>query len=145
MNSIQKQVKVVLSPSREQYSQIRAEYFAQTGSNSYYDNSELFDSLVKSVQKEWVLNDITFKQAQVFAEPIRIAHPTQCVSLYNEETDSFIGNTSWNDQVSKFWEYPVYTEEGARIMLTRKDVAQENGESETPSTSSRITTLNFPW
>ena len=127
MNSIQKQVKVVLSPSSEQYAQIRAEYFAQTGSNNYYDNSELFDSLVEAVKTTWELNDITFKQAQVFAEPIRIAHPDQCVSLYNEEAGSFIGNTSWNDQFSMFWEYPVYTEEGARIMALRQQEAEEQG------------------
>lgn len=127
MNSIQKQVKVVLSPSKEQFAQIRAEYFAQTGSSNYYDNRELFDSMVEAARTTWELNDVTFKQAQVFAEPIRIAHPDQCVSLYNEEAGSFIGNTSWNDQVKMFWEYPVYTLEGEKVMQERSEDAKAQG------------------
>lgn len=125
MNTIQKQVRVVLSPSHLQYVQIRAKYFATTGSDSIYENRELWDSLVKASQTEWEFNDITFTQAQSFAEPIRIAHPDQCVSLYNEDNGSFIGNTSWNDQVKMFWEYPVYTEEGAAIMSMRQLEASE--------------------
>lgn len=127
MNSIQKQVKVVLSPSKEQYAQISAEYFAQTGSNNYYDNRELFDKIVESVRTTWELNDVTFDEAQKFAEPIRIAHPDQCVSLYNEEAGSFIGNTSWNDQVKMFWEYPVYTLEGKKVMQERSEDAKAQG------------------
>jgi hypothetical protein len=125
MNTIQKQVRVVLSPSQLQYVQIRANFMAKTGSTNYYDNPDLFDSLVKSSQKEWLLNEITFTQAQCFAESIRITHPDQCVSLYNDENNSFIGNTSWNDQFKMFWEYPVYSEEGASIMLMRKLEASE--------------------
>lgn len=128
MNSIQKQIKVILSPSREQYFQIRAEFKAQTGSTNIYDNYGLWESLEQSCRTVWIFNDITFNQAQAFAEPIRIANPDQCVSLYNEENGSYIGNTSWNDQIRMFWEYPVYTEEGASIMSTRKNIAQENGE-----------------
>ena len=92
-----------------------------------YDNLELWESLVKSYRTTWELNDITFKQAQAFAEPIRIAHPDQCVSLYNEETRSFIGNTSWNDQLEMFWEYPTYTKEGSEIMSVRQTSAKEEG------------------
>ena len=125
MNTIQSQVRVVLSPSADQYDQIRAEFKSQTGSTNFYDNRELWESLVKASQTEWEFNNITFKKAQVFAEPIRIAHPNQHVSLYNEENGSFIGNTSWNDQFSMFWEYPVYTEEGARIIALRQQEALE--------------------
>ena len=127
MNSIQKQVKVVLSPSSEQYTQIRAEYFLQTGSDNYYDNPNLFDEIIKTKQSIWILENVTFTQAQSFAEPIRIANPDQCVSLYNDERGSFIGNTSWNDQIKMFWEYPVYTEIGAEIMLARQQEAEEAG------------------
>ena len=127
MKSIQKQVKVVLSPSKEQYAQIRAEFEAQTGSTSFYDNRELWESLEQSHRTVWELNDITFKQAQAFAEPIRIAHPDQNVSLYNEDAGSYIGNVTWNDQLKMFWEYPTYTKEGAEIMSVRQTSAKEEG------------------
>ncbi len=83
--------------------------------------------MVDVVRTTWELNDVTFKQAQKFAEPIRIAHPDQCVSLYNEEAGSFIGNTSWNDQVKMFWEYPVYTLEGKKVMQERSEDAKAQG------------------
>jgi hypothetical protein len=127
MNSIEKQVRISLSPSQSEYAQIRAEYFARTGSDNYYDDPDFFDGLVKMHRKEWTLENVTFNQAQAFAEPIRIANPDQCVSLYNDETGSFIGNTSWNDQIEMFWEYPVYTELGAEIMLMRQAEAADQG------------------
>jgi hypothetical protein len=127
MNSIQKQVRISLSPSSEQYALIRAEYLKQTGSDNYYDNPDFFDGLVKMHMEEWTLENVTFTQAQAFAEPIRIANPDQCVSLYNEEKGSFIGNTSWNDQIKMFWEYPVYTETGAEIMMMRQTEAADQG------------------
>ena len=51
MNSIEKQVRISLSPSSEQYALIRAEYLKQTGSDNYYDNPEFFDGLVKCTEK----------------------------------------------------------------------------------------------
>jgi hypothetical protein len=127
MTSIQKQVRIVLSPSLEQYSQIRAEFLAQSGSDDYYSNPNLFDKITKGIQKEWTLDNVTFGEAQCFAEPIRIANPDQCVSLYNDKTNSFIGNTSWNDQMEMFWEYPVYSIEGAEIKEARQMMAEEQG------------------
>lgn len=127
MNSIQKQVRISLSPSQEQYVQIRAEYLKKTGSDNYYDFPDIFDQMVEDVRQEWTLENVTFNQAQAFAEPIRIANPDQCVSLYNDKTGSFIGNTTWNDQIKMFWEYPVYTEQGAEIMLMRQTEAADQG------------------
>ena len=127
MKSIQKQVRVVLSPSKEQYVDIRAEYFSQTGSDNYYDNPELFDEIARSRQKTYILHNVSLTAAQAYAEPIRIANPDQCVSLYVDANGSFIGNTSWNDQVKMFWEYPVYSIEGAEIMLARQQEAEEQG------------------
>lgn len=125
MNSIQKQVRISLSPSQEQYVQIRAEYLKKTGSDNYYDFPEIFDQMVKDVRQEWTLENVTFNQAQAFAEPIRITNPDQCVTLYNDKNGSFIGNTTWNDQIKMFWEYPVYTEQGAEIMLMRQTEAAD--------------------
>jgi len=127
MNSIQKQVRISLSPSQEQYAQIRAEYLVKTGSDNYYDFPDIFDQMVKDVRQEWTLENVTFTQAQAFAEPIRIANPDQCVTLYNDKNGSFIGNTTWNDQIKMFWEYPVYTEQGAEIMLMRQTEAADQG------------------
>jgi hypothetical protein len=127
MNSIQKQVRISLSPSQEQYAQIRAEYLVKTGSDNYYDFPDIFDQMVKDVRQEWTLENVTFNAAQAFAEPIRIANPDQCVTLYNDKTGSFIGNTTWNDQIKMFWEYPVYTELGAEIMLMRQTEAADQG------------------
>ena len=127
MNSIQKQVRISLSPSQEQYAQIRAEYLVKTGSDNYYDFPDIFDQMVQDVRQEWTLENVTFTQAQAFAEPIRIANPDQCVTLYNDKNGSFIGNTTWNDQIKMFWEYPVYTEQGAEIMLMRQTEAADQG------------------
>jgi len=127
MNSIQKQVRISLSPSQEQYAQIRAEYLVKTGSDNYYDFPDIFDQMVQDVRQEWTLENVTFTQAQAFAEPIRIANPNQCVTLYNDKNGSFIGNTTWNDQIKMFWEYPVYTEQGAEIMLMRQTEAADQG------------------
>ena len=129
MNSIQKQVKVVLSPSKSDYSKIDSEYLEMTGTDNIFEHRDLYNTIRKKYQKTWVLDNFTFTEAQVFAEPIRISNPDQCVSLYNYDTNSFIGNTSWNDQIEMFWEYPVYTEEGARIMLMRSSIAENAGES----------------
>lgn len=127
MKSIQTQVRIVLSPSKEQYTQIRIEYAAQTGLDNPYEYPELWDKLCKAAQTEWILENVTFDEAQAFAEPFRIANPGQHVSLYNDDTSSFIGNTTWNDQMNLFWEYPVYTIEGEKIKQGRLEEAREMG------------------
>ena len=128
MNQIQKKVTITLSPAASNYSKINAEYLEMTGTDNIFEHRDLYNSIEEKYRQTWVLNDITFTEAQAFAEPIRIANPDQHVSLYNYDTNSFIGNTTWNDQVKMFWEYPVYTEEGASIMSMRSSIAQEAGE-----------------
>lgn len=86
---------------------------------------EIFDAIADKQKQVWVLENKTFTEAQAFAEPIRIANPDQCVSLYTE--NGFIGNTTWNDQIKMFWEYPVYTELGAEIMMMRQSEAADQG------------------
>lgn len=126
MNQKQSEVKITISPSALECQIINDEYKRQTGSDNYYDNREKHDEIYARYRKEIILKDVSLNEAQAFAEPIRIANPDQCVSLYTGE-NSFIGNTSWNDQLEMFFEYPTYTEVGKRIMAERKAEANANG------------------
>jgi len=102
---------VSLTPSPLAYAEIRREYQVRTGTDNTYDHPEIWNELVKRRRVDLVLENVSFDEAQAFAEPIRIAHPDQNVNIY-DGNGSFIGNTSWNDQMKMFWEYPVYTEYG---------------------------------
>jgi hypothetical protein len=126
MNTKQSEVKVSISPSLLECRAINDEYKRLTGSDNYYDDRELHDSLYNRHRKEITLQDVTLAEAQAFAEPIRIANPDQCVSLSTGQ-NSFIGNTTWNDQLKMFFEYPTYTEIGKRIMEKRKEEANAMG------------------
>jgi len=127
MNRKIETIKLTLSPSEEVYDKIRKTYFEKTGSDNYYDHREIWDSIYKEHQFSLELKNSSFKEAQVFAEPIRISHPDQCVSLYGSD-NSFIGNTSWADQLKMFFEYETYTEVGKSIMEKRKAEAEAAGE-----------------
>jgi len=126
MNETQKEVTIAISPSALECQFINAEYERLTGSTNYYDFPEKHDEIRNRYRKVITLSDVSLNEAQAFAEPIRIAHPEQCVSLYTGQ-NSFIGNTSWNDQLEMFFEYPTYTEIGKQIMEKRKTEANAMG------------------
>jgi hypothetical protein len=126
MNEKQSEVKVSISPSPLECRTINEEYRRLTGSDNYYDDRELHDALYKRHCKEIILENVSLNEAQSFAEPIRIANPDQCVSLYTGK-NSFIGNTTWNDQLQMFFEYPTYTKVGKKIMAKRKTEANSQG------------------
>jgi len=126
MNTKQSEVKVSISPSPLECRAINDEYKRLTGSDNYYDDRDLHDSLYNKHRKEIILENVSLKEAQAFAEPIRIANPDQCVSLYTGK-NSFIGNTTWNDQLQMFFEYETYTPIGRRIMKQRKAEANAQG------------------
>ena len=126
MNQKQSEVKITVSPSSVEHKMIMAEYQSKTGSDNYYDNREVYDEIYNRFRKEISLEDVSLNEAQAFAEPIRIAYPDQCVTLYTG-TNSFIGNTSWNDQLKMFFEYPTFTLIGERIMANRKTEANAQG------------------
>lgn len=125
MNKEQEAVTIQLSPSTEQYQLIRGEYEALTGTDNMYEHREIWDKICKTYWKTWEHKGISLKQAQAIAEPIRIAHPDQNVNIVAGK--SFIGNTSWNDQLKMFFEYETYTEEGAAIMKARQEEAARLG------------------
>jgi hypothetical protein len=70
------------------------------------------------------LTCVTLEEAEIWAEPIRISHPDQCVTISYGE-GSFIGYTSWTDQMEMFWEYPVYTEIGLLAQTWRRRIAKD--------------------
>jgi hypothetical protein len=93
----------------------------------------MYDTLAKEIRvrisdtEEFILTNLTWKRAQEIVEPIRINRPDRCISLYCSTGNSFIGNTSWNDQMKMFWEYPTYTPEGAKLAAERAAEAEMKG------------------
>jgi hypothetical protein len=110
---------VSITPSHSTYAEIRREYIARTGTDNTYEHEIVWKELVKRHTVILTLEDTNFHEAQVFAEPLRIKFPDQHVNIYDEDYGNFIGNTTWNDQIKMFWEYPVFTEEGQRIAEAR--------------------------
>ena len=126
MNTIQESVTISLSPSTEKWQLARAEYEALTGTDDMYEHIDIWKGIIGKYYTEQVHKGISLKRAQEIAEPIRIAHPDECVSIYSSDK-SFIGNTSWNDQMKMFWEYETYTPEGAALAAARKAEAEKLG------------------
>ena len=126
MNRKQLEVKITISPSALEYAEIIKEYTLLTGSTNYYDNPDLYEQISNSIRKEILLENVSLNEAQAFVEPIRIAFPDQCVSLHAGE-NSFVGNTTWNDQLKMFFEYETFTNIGKTIMENRKIEANAQG------------------
>jgi hypothetical protein len=124
MDKRQESVTVSISLSASQVAVVTEEFKSLTGSTNYYDNPELYDSIVTQHKTEIVLPGVSLNEAQAFAEPLRILYPDLCVSLYTRD-GSFIGNTSWNDQMKMFWEYPVFTAVGEQLKQVRTAEAAE--------------------
>ena len=111
------QTIISLSLNREQQAALNAAYLKATGSSNQWDNIELYRKMYSEACQKWYV-DCSVQEAQVVAEPIRIANPGQCVSVYNLKGD-WIGNTSWDDQMKMFFGYPVYTPEGEKLKEER--------------------------
>ena len=118
-----KTATVIISPSNLEWKTIREEYENRTGSTNPYDFPEIHEEIRGKYRHEIILKNVSLTEAQEFAEPIRIANPEQCVSISAEK--SYIGNTSWNDQMKMFWEYPVYTKIGEQLKQARVSEAKE--------------------
>ena len=117
---------ISLNPSYSEATQIRSEYLKITNTDDTWEFNDLWRDLYKVACTESTHEGITLDEAQALAEPIRIAHPDQNVNIYNSKGD-FIGNTTWNDQMKMFWEYPTYTEEGKRLREERMAEAAVKG------------------
>jgi hypothetical protein len=114
------EVKIVLSPSTEQYKVARARYEAQTGCGSTYDFPKIWECIINEYNNVLELENISISQAEVLAEPIRIMFPGQNVNIIGGNGD-FVGNVTWNDQLKMFWGYPTFTEIGKAIMTKRTE------------------------
>ena len=118
------EVKIVLSPSPAQYQDARHRYSEITGTDDTYENPNIWDGLIEARRSTLVLENVSMKEAEAVAEPIRIMFPDQCVTLYGSDS-SFIGNVTWNDQLKMFWGYPTYTKAGKAIMSKRMEEQAE--------------------
>jgi len=113
------EVKIVLSPSPAQYQDARYRYSEITGTDDTYENPNIWDSLIETRTTTLVLENVSIKEAEAVAEPIRMMFPDQNVNIISANGD-FVGNVTWNDQLKMFWGYPTYTEIGKSIMAKRK-------------------------
>ena len=113
------EVKIVLSPSPAQYQDARYRYSEITGTDDTYENPNIWDSLIEARTATLVLENVSIKEAEAVAEPIRMMFPDQNVNIISANGD-FVGNVTWNDQLKMFWGYPTYTEIGKSIMEKRK-------------------------
>lgn len=127
MNTTQKEIILSISNDCNQRRAIDEQYFAVTGSDNPYDNLDYYRALEKEHRTEIVLKDMSWKEAQIFAEPIRIAHPDQCISLSSPDGSSFIANVSWNDQMKMFFGYEVFTAYGEKLKKEANEYAETNG------------------
>jgi hypothetical protein len=114
------EVKIVLSPSAGEYKVIRDRYEEVYGTTDTYAHPEAWERISNQYKKTVVLANVSMKEAEAFAEPIRIMCPDQHVNLYGSD-GSLIGNVTWNDQLKMFWGYPTYTEIGKAIMAKRTE------------------------
>ena len=120
------EVKIVLSPSSAQYQDARTRYSEITNVHEISENPNVWDSLIEARTATLVLENISIREAEAIAEPIRIMFPDQHVNIYGND-NSFIGNVTWNDQLKMFWGYPTYTEVGKAIMEKRTNEMAVNG------------------
>jgi len=114
------EVKIVLSPSPAQYQDARYRYSEITGTDDTYENPNIWDSLIETRTTTLVLENVSIKEAEAVAEPIRMMFPDQNVNIISANGD-FVGNVTWNDQLKMFWGYPTYTEIGKSIMAKRTE------------------------
>jgi hypothetical protein len=128
MDRREEEIKLVLSLSPAERLLADRDYLKQTGNDpvwSYFNDRETYNEIEKKYRTEVVLRDTTWREAQVFAEPIRIAHPDRNVTLYGG--GSFIGNTTWNDQMKMFFGYEVYTPYGEKLKQEANEYAEAEG------------------
>jgi hypothetical protein len=109
---------IALSPERAQYDQIHAGLEAEFGADyNRYDEepARRFEELYVQAQFKVQFHG-TLKEAETWAEPLRRSHPDRNVNINwhpaGHDHGSFIGYTSWNDQMRMYPEYPVFTEPG---------------------------------
>jgi hypothetical protein len=84
---------------------------------------ELYNSMIVEVP----VKGVSFRQAQAIAEPWRMANPKGFANIADPASNSFIGNTTWHDQMEMFWGYETFTPEGAAAAFARNEEAKALG------------------
>lgn len=109
---------IALSPERAAYDQIHAQLHKEFGADyNRYDEepARRFDELYAQAQFKVQFHG-TVEEAETWAEPLRRSHPDRNVNINwhpaGHESGSFIGYTTWNDQMEMYPEYPVFTQPG---------------------------------
>ena len=127
MDRVRDEVIIQYSPAMEKTVsdalQAQAKLMATEDKGQWEWYNEMYKSLVVQV----VLKDISFRQAQTIAEPWRMANPKGFANIWEEASNSFIGNTNWHDQMEMFWGYETFTPEGAAAAFARNEEAMAEG------------------
>jgi len=127
MDRIRKEVIITYSPElRREVSQAidaQAEILATEDKGKWEWVRDLYDSMKIEVP----MKGISFRQAQAIAEPWRMANPKGFANIIEKESNSFIGNTTWEDQMDMFWGYETFTPEGEAAAFARNEEAKALG------------------
>lgn len=119
-------VSIYLTPGPNEYAIINAEYLKLTGTDNRWEHSEIYTQLVKQHTEFLNYTNMSLEQADIIAEPIRIAYPNRNLSIATSDT-SFIGHVTWDDQMEMFFEYPTYTNYGSSLAKQRQEEAKKLG------------------
>lgn len=126
MNRVEPEIHIIIGPDSLAQKAAAQEYLETTGTDNPFEHRDLHDEIWSKYQTRITLRDISWNEANAFAEPLRIAHPDQNVSLYTKG-GSWIGHTTWNDQMTMFFGYPVYTSYGEKLKAEANAHAEANG------------------
>jgi hypothetical protein len=86
----------------------------------------MYETALNAASTQFKFKNKSFNEVQTLMEPLRIANPDSGCSLTTPNGD-FIGNVTWNDQMSMFWEYQTYTDLGKKLASLRKQEAEQEG------------------
>ena len=131
LDSVEAEIELIvgLSPAERQVAD--REYLKLTGNDpvwSYYNDRETYEKIENKYRTKLTLRNMSWREAHIFTEPIRIAHPDQNVSLYTRgPKGSWIGYTTWNDQMKMFFGYEVYTPYGEKLKAEANEYAEAEG------------------
>lgn len=131
LDRVEPEIELIVGLSPLQRAAANREYEELTGrdsTTSYYDDRETLEAVERKHRTGITLRGISWREAQVFAEPIRIAHPEENVSLYTEGPGgSWIGYTTWRDQMTMYFGYQVYTPYGEVLKAEAEAWAELEG------------------
>lgn len=126
MNRVEPEIHIIIGLDELARKVAEAEYLEATGTDNPFEHRDLHDEISSKYQTRITLREISWREAEAFVEPLRIAHPDQNVSLYTK-SGSWIGHTTWNDQMKMFFGYPVYTGYGEKLKAERLAQAEADG------------------